>query len=196
MPGQSNFFKYCSTFDSTDEGNIDPVIEALMEALDCDLTVACPAFPATGRTIYKGHLFVFDELLSDSSMRNHPLTPMTDPSLVQVLQRQTRLSVGLVGIEDVMQGVSSIKSAFDRLRNNGIRIAIVDAISDAQLFEIGQACKNMILVTGGSGIACGLPKNFSRAGYNTSTYKNFPEITGAEAIITGSCSVTTLKQLA
>ena len=132
-------------------------------------------------------------------MRNHPLTPKTDPSLVQVLQRQTRLSVGLVGMEDVMQGVSSIKSAFDRLRNNGIRIAIVDAISDAQLFEIGQACKNMILVTGGSGIACGLPKNFSRAGLaknNTSTYRNFPEITGAEAIITGSCSVTTLKQLA
>ena len=82
--GKAIFFKYCSTFDSTDEGNIGPVIEALMEALDCDLTVACPAFPATGRTIYKGHLFVFNELLSDSSMRNHPLTPMTDPSLVQV----------------------------------------------------------------------------------------------------------------
>ncbi len=193
------FFKYCSTFDSTDHGNIGPVTEALMAHLNCDLTIACSAFPTTGRTIYKGHLFVFNELLSDSSMRKHPLTPMTEANLVQVLQRQTTLPVGLVAAEAVMQGTDIIKAAFDDMRKQGTRIAIVDAISDDHLFDIGAACHDMVLITGGSGIACGLPENFRRAGLTTrdaSDAARAPDITGAEAIIAGSCSTATLAQLA
>jgi len=193
------FFKYCSTFDSTDHGNIGPVTEALMAHLNCDLTIACSAFPTTGRTIYKGHLFVFNKLLSDSTMRNHPLTPMTEANLVQVLQRQTPLQVGLVAAETVMQGPDIIKVAFNDMREQGTRIAIVDAISDDHLFDIGAACHDMLLITGGSGIACGLPENFRRAGLTTrdaSDAARAPDITGAEAIIAGSCSTATLAQLA
>jgi 3-dehydrotetronate 4-kinase len=192
------FFKYCSTFDSTDNGNIGPVIEALMAELDTDLSIACPAYPTTGRTIYNGHLFVFGDLLSESSMRNHPLTPMTDANLVRVLQRQTEYPVGLVNCADVMQGKDAIGAALDKLRGAGTRMAIVDAVSDAQLYDIGAACAEMPLVTGGSGIACGLPENFRRAGLvqtNAASAAQLPNVQGYEAIISGSCSSATLAQL-
>ncbi len=193
------FFKYCSTFDSTDKGNIGPVTEALMTELGADITVACPAFPTTGRTLYQGHLFVFGQLLSESSMRNHPLTPMTDPNLVRVLGRQTSLPVGLVDFGDVSKGADAIAAALARARADGKRIAIVDAVTDAQLFDIGAACADMTLVTGASGVACGLPENFRRAGLIASDAAEaaaLPDIEGAEAIIAGSCSTATLAQLA
>jgi 3-dehydrotetronate 4-kinase len=193
------FFKYCSTFDSTDDGNIGPVTEALMAELGADITIACPAFPTTGRTIYNGHLFVFGDLLSDSSMRNHPLTPMTDANLVRVLQRQTKLPVGLVAAADVMQGSARIKAALNAATEEGTRIAIVDAISDDQLYDIGTACAGLELITGGSGIACGLPENFRRAGLvanDASAAAHIPDIPGHEAVIAGSCSSATLAQLA
>src|SRR6185369_6788281 len=110
------YFKYCSTFDSTARGNIGPVAEALMAALDTDFTIACPAFPANGRTIYKGHLFVGDQLLSDSGMRHHPLTPMTDSNLVRVLQQQASRPVGLVDCSIVSQGAAAIARRFAELR--------------------------------------------------------------------------------
>src|SRR5476649_2965101 len=113
-------FKYCSTFDSTDKGNIGPVADALLDALGEDFTIACPAFPENGRTIFRGNLFVGDVLLNESGMQNHPLTPMTDPNLVRVLQRQTSLKVGLVDYEHVGQGRERIRERFSRLKAAGV----------------------------------------------------------------------------
>jgi uncharacterized protein YgbK (DUF1537 family) len=136
---QQFFFKYCSTFDSTDKGNIGPVADALMNALDTDFTIACPAFPENGRTIFNGHLFVGDILLSDSGMKDHPLTPMTDANLVNVLASQTDKKVGLVKYQDVQGGADSIRSAYDALKSDGYSHAIVDAVSDEHLRFIGEA---------------------------------------------------------
>jgi uncharacterized protein YgbK (DUF1537 family) len=191
-------FKYCSTFDSTDEGNIGPVADALLDALDADFTIFCPAFPENARTIYKGYLFVGDVLLSESGMRDHPLTPMRDPSLVRVLQRQTAAKVGLVPFPEVSCGAAAIGAAFDRLRATGHRHAVVDAIADADLVEIGAACKDLRLITGGSGIAIGLPENFRRAGLlrPNEAAAELPRIAGPELVLSGSCSTATLAQVA
>ncbi len=190
-------FKYCSTFDSTDQGNIGPVADALLDALGSDFTIACPAFPETGRTIFKGHLFVGDLLLSDTHMRHHPLTPMTDSSLVRVLQRQTTRKVGLVSFDVVRQGPEAIRKRFDALRADGCSHAITDAIEDEDLRRLGAACADMALLTGGSGIAMGLPENFRRArllaaGGNADS---LPAIRGAEVVLAGSCSAATLAQI-
>ncbi|NEL74425.1 MAG: four-carbon acid sugar kinase family protein, partial [Xanthomonas perforans] len=158
------FFKYCSTFDSTAEGNIGPVAEALQEALDCDFTLACPAFPETGRTLFRGHLFVQDQLLSESGMQHHPLTPMSDANLVRVLQAQSRGKVGLLRYDQVAKGPEAVRAVIAELRTSGHRLAIADALSDADLHTLGAACAELPLVTGGSGIAQGLPENFRRAG--------------------------------
>ena len=191
------FFKYCSTFDSTDQGNIGPVADALLDGLG-NFSVACPAFPENKRTIYKGHLFVGDLLLSDSPMRNHPLTPMTDASLVRVLARQTTGKVGLIELNIVKQGGAAVRAAMERLINDGYRYAILDATEDAHLFTLGEACKDLPLVTGGSGIALGLPENFRRAGWLSpnSTADTLPAAGGLAAVIAGSCSVATLGQIA
>jgi uncharacterized protein YgbK (DUF1537 family) len=190
-------FKYCSTFDSTDKGNIGPVADALLEALGGDFTIACPAIPATGRTIYKGHLFVGDVLLSDSSMRHHPLTPMTDASLVRVLGRQTPHKVGLVAYEAVSQGADAVNGRFATLRQEGCRYAITDAITDRDLETLGTACSDLPLITGGSGIALGLPANFRAKGLlqPAADAAALPPVRGSEAIIAGSCSAATLQQI-
>lgn len=192
------FFKYCSTFDSTDEGNIGPVAEALLDALGEDFSIACPAFPVNGRTIFKGYLFVGDILLSESGMRNHPLTPMTDPSLVRVLDRQSKTAVGLVEHGDVDKGAKAIRARFDALRTDGKRLAIVDAVSDRHLREIGTACNGLGLVTGGSGVAMGLPENFRRQGLLPENINAtaLPPASGKAAVLAGSCSQATLGQIA
>jgi 3-dehydrotetronate 4-kinase len=191
-------FKYCSTFDSTAAGNIGPVAEALMDELGTDLTLFCPAFPETGRTIYRGYLFVGDVLLSESGMRDHPLTPMRDPSLVRVLQRQCRGKVGLVPQHDVAQGPVAIRDAFASLRLAGFRHAIVDAIEDRDLESIGQAAADFPLITGGSGIALGLPANFRRQGLigDGAAADWLPPISGAAVVLSGSCSPATIAQVA
>jgi uncharacterized protein YgbK (DUF1537 family) len=191
-------FKYCSTFDSTDAGNIGPVAEALMEALGTDFTLFCPAFPENGRTIYRGYLFIGDVLLSESGMRDHPLTPMRDPSLVRVLQRQTRGRVGLVPVATVARGAEAIGTAFAELRRHGYRHMIVDAIEDRHLEEIGAAAADFALITGGSGIALGLPENFRRRGLLDAgiSADRLPAIAGAAAVLSGSCSPATLAQVA
>jgi uncharacterized protein YgbK (DUF1537 family) len=190
-------FKYCSTFDSTDSGNIGPVAEALMGALDTSFTLFCPAFPENARTIYLGYLFVGDVLLSESSMRDHPLTPMRDPSLVRVLQRQCRGKVGLVPQYDVSQGAAAIRDAFASLRQAGFRHAIVDAIDDDNLEAIGEAAADFPLITGGSGIALGLPENFRRQGLiGDSAADALPPVTGAAVVLSGSCSEATRAQVA
>jgi uncharacterized protein YgbK (DUF1537 family) len=190
-------FKYCSTFDSTDAGNIGPVAEALMSELGTDFTLFCPAFPEAGRTIYRGYLFVGDVLLSESGMRDHPLTPMRDPSLVRVLQRQSRGRVGLVPEATVARGAAAIRDAFAALGSDGFAHTIVDAIEDRDLEAIGEAAADFKLITGGSGIALGLPENFRRRGLlDGGAADSLPAISGAAAVLSGSCSTATLAQVA
>jgi 3-dehydrotetronate 4-kinase len=191
-------FKYCSTFDSTDRGNIGPVSEALLEALDADFTIACPALPENGRSLYQGHLFVGDKLLSDTHMRQHPLTPMTDSNLVRVLQRQSRGPVGLVPYAVVERGPEAIRARFGELRAAGVRQAIADALNDRHLLALGAAAADLVLITGGSGIAMGLPENFRRQGLLAAEAPadRLPHTPGPAAILAGSCSAATLGQIA
>ena len=191
------FFKYCSTFDSTDEGNIGPVIDALMEALETQFTIACPAFPETERTIFKGHLFVGDKLLSDSPMKDHPLTPMTDSNLVSTLSRQTSQKVGLVEYKDILAGPSAIRKAFDQLQKEDVAIAVTDVLNDEHLYFLGEAVKDFKLITGGSGIALGLPSQLkSRNNHEEKiTVHKLPKVLGKELILSGSCSEMTLAQV-
>jgi len=194
---QQFYFKYCSTFDSTPAGNIGPVAEALMKALNTNFTIACPAFPANKRSIYKGHLFVGDELLSESGMRNHPLTPMMDSNLVRVLQRQVAGKVGLIDYSVVRGGSGVIQKRFADLQKEGCQFSIVDALSDIDLHSIGAACADLPLVTGGSGIALGLPENFRKKGLlsEVGDADKLGTVRGLKAVIAGSCSVATQEQV-
>lgn len=190
-------FKYCSTFDSTDVGNIGPVIDALMRALSCDFTIACPAFPENRRTVFQGHLFVGDSLLSESGMQHHPLTPMRDPNLVRVLQRQTSRTVGLIDQATVAAGADAIGTAIARLRQAEVGIAIADAVCNADLIALGAACASLPLITGGSGIALGLPQNFSlQSAPVQMPAVALPATPGLRAILSGSCSQATQAQVA
>jgi uncharacterized protein YgbK (DUF1537 family) len=184
------FFKYCSTFDSTDAGNIGPVTEALLARLGEARTIACPAFPTNGRSVYQGHLFVGAQLLSDSPMKDHPLTPMRDASLVRVLGRQTRLPVSLVALPTVRAGVEALRAALGATEG----IAIVDAIDDEDLRTIGKAVSNFRLVTGGSGVALGLPANFGFRPGASPVATAAPE--GRAVVLAGSCSTATRRQVA
>ena len=157
---QQFIFKYCSTFDSTPEGNIGPVADALADALNAHKVIVCPAFPGTGRSVFQGHLFVNDVLLSESGMQNHPLTPMTDADLRRWLAPQTRYQVGHVPASAVFAGAEAITKALDTEHASGKKHIVVDAIRDADLLEIGKAAKDLPLITGGSGVALGLPANF------------------------------------
>ncbi|MGO8914373.1 MAG: 3-oxo-tetronate kinase, partial [Stellaceae bacterium] len=192
------FFKYCSTFDSTDAGNIGPVADALLNALEADLTVFCPAFPENGRAIYLGYLFVGDVLLSESGMRDHPLTPMRDPNLRRVLSRQTPHKVGLVPLATVDRGAEAVRADLAQLRREGCRHVILDAVRDEDLLTLGAALSDCMLVTGGSGVALGLPENFRRAGLlqRAQEADRLPPVRGAAAVISGSCSTATLAQVA
>ena len=192
------YFKYCSTFDSTADGNIGPVIDALLDALDADFTIACPAFPENQRTVFRGHLFVGDVLLGDSPMRHHPLTPMTDANLVRVLQPQTRRRVGLVAYDVVARGPGAIAERFAALRADGFGIAVVDAISNDDLMTIGLALADLRLVTAGSGIAIGLPQNWRATGALAADARSdaLPVATGLRAVVSGSCSAATNEQVA
>jgi 3-dehydrotetronate 4-kinase len=191
------FFKYCSTFDSTDEGNIGPVADALIHALGCGFALANPAFPTNARTVYQGHLFVGGALLNESGMEHHPLTPMTDANLVRVLGRQTDGTVGLVPYATVERGAGAIRDAMTALKEQGRRYAIVDAVNDAHLLAIGEAAVEHALITGGSGVAMGLPENFRRAGLLPAQGDAgaLPHVEGHAAAIAGSCSRATLAQL-
>lgn len=191
------YFKYCSTFDSTDVGNIGPVADALMRELSTPFAIACPAFPENGRTVYRANLFVGDLLLNESGMQNHPLTPMTDANLVRVLQRQTPTKVGLLSYDAVQRGVEAVAAARASLLGQGVGLAIADAISDEDLYTLGAACANDILITGGSGLALGLPGNFARAGLLPAAddTKQLPTVDGFSAVLAGSCSRMTQAQV-
>jgi len=188
------YFKYCSTFDSTPRGNIGPVTEALMEALGTDFTIACPAFPENGRTVFKGYLFAGDVPLDESGMKDHPLTPMNDANLVRVMQAQSKGRVGLVDYRTVAAGAEAIRARFDALRREGVSVAIVDAISDADLHRLGPALAGMPLVTAGSGVAIGLAGNWGIV--PAAQAASLPPAGGFRAVVSGSCSVATRGQVA
>ena len=188
------YFKYCSTFDSTAQGNIGPVTEALMDALGTDFTIATPAFPDNNRTVFKGYLFAGDALLNESGMQNHPLTPMLDANLVRVLQAQSRRVVGLVDYSVVAKGAQAVTQRIKELSAAGVGIAIVDAISNDDLMRLGPALKGMALVTAGSGVAIGLPQNFGLAPSTQSS--TLPPAAGWQAVVSGSCSLATNAQVA
>lgn len=189
---QQIFFKYCSTFDSTPAGNIGPVTDALADALDAHKVIVCPAFPGTGRSVYQGHLFVNDTLLSESGLQNHPLTPMTDPDIRRCLAPQTRHTVGHVAAADVFAGTDRITAALEAQHQTGHRLIVVDAIRDQDLLEIGRAAKGLPLITGGSGVALGLPASFG------CTRAPVPWVgqPGKAVALSGSCSVATRRQIA
>ena len=195
---QQIYFKYCSTFDSTPRGNIGPVTEALMDALrdapGSDFTIATPAFPDNQRAVFKGHLFVGDVLLHESGMQHHPLTPMTDSNLVRVLQAQCTRRVGSIDYRVVARGAAAIRARIGELRAHGVGIAIVDAISNHDLHAIGAAVRDMPLVTAGSGIAIALPANFDIAPSDAAGA--LPPAHGLRAIVSGSCSAATQRQVA
>ncbi|MES2975579.1 MAG: 3-oxo-tetronate kinase [Pseudomonadota bacterium] len=191
---QQVYFKYCSTFDSTPRGNIGPVTEALMDTLGTPFTIATPAFPDNQRTVFKGHLFVGDVLLSESGMQNHPLTPMTDANLVRVMQAQCRRRVGLISHKAVAQGEAAIRARIGELQAEGVGIAIVDAVSNDDLHRLGAALKGMPLVTAGSGVAIGLPATFGLA--PSSQAGALPQAAGLRAVVSGSCSQATNRQVA
>jgi 3-dehydrotetronate 4-kinase len=188
------FFKYCSTFDSTPQGNIGPVIDALLEALSADRAVVCPAFPGAGRRVYQGHLFVNDKLLNESGMQDHPLTPMTDPDIRRWLAHQSARPVGHVAHQDVAQGPEAIAAAIDREVAAGRPAVVVDAISDRDLRNIGRACAGLPLVTGGSGVALGLPANFTER--RPSAAADWQGLGGPGVVLSGSCSLATRGQVA
>ncbi|MFZ9788086.1 MAG: 3-oxo-tetronate kinase [Burkholderiaceae bacterium] len=219
------YFKVCSTFDSTDKGNIGPVADALMEALRADFALVCPAFPAGGRTVFRGHLFVGDQLLSDSGMKDHPLTPMTDSNLVRVLQRQSKHRIGLIDYQIIAQGPKAIAQRIEQLKADGVRMAIADATSDQDLHVLGKLVMEQSLVVAGSGIAIGFeapgamgqnlsgespsgesPSGESPSGeipgghnpHGQSTHESvafLPRQTGPGLILSGSCSLASQAQV-
>jgi uncharacterized protein YgbK (DUF1537 family) len=190
------YFKICSTFDSTAAGNIGPVMEALMDELGCDFSIATPAFPDTGRTVVHGHLFLGDTLLSDSGMRHHPLTPMTDANLVRVLQAQLNPSkgrkVGLIDYRTVAQGADAIRQRMDELKANGIAIAIVDVLNNEDLAALGKALGNAVFLTASSGLGDSLARTW---GFSPQNRVSLPPARGLKAILAGSCSTATNAQV-
>ena len=195
---QQVYFKYCSTFDSwysgDVRGNIGPVTEALMAALNCPFTIATPAFPDNQRTVFKGHLFVGDVLLSDSGMKNHPLTPMKDANLVHVLQAQCQGKVGLIDYQTVAKGAQAVTARIAELQTQGVSMAVVDALSNDDLLRMGPALKPLRLLTAGSGVAIALPANWGIAPSADSA--QLPPTVGLKAIVSGSCSLATQGQVA
>lgn len=189
-------FKYCSTFDSRPTGNIGPVADALMAALGADFALVCPAFPANRRTIYQGHLFVGADLLSDSSMKDHPLTPMRDASLIRLMGAQSARRVGLIPLPVVRGGVEAVRGQVAELRAAGLSYGVADALSDDDLRLIGRAAADHVLITGGSGIAIGLPENFRTAGrLGRPQPPHPPRVSGRSLVLAGSCSAATRGQI-
>ncbi|OVZ74016.1 3-oxo-tetronate kinase [Yersinia intermedia] len=191
------YFKYCSTFDSTAQGNIGPVTDALLDALDQQQTIISPALPVNGRTVYQGYLFVMGQLLSESGMRNHPVTPMTDSNLLRLMDAQGRGRSGLINSTVMDQGVQAVRSQLARLKEEGIRYVVLDTLNESHLLTQGEAVRDMVLVTGGSGLSIGLARQWA------ANERHQPQATSAGApqgklcvVLSGSCSAMTNRQVA
>ncbi|MBT9369666.1 3-oxo-tetronate kinase [Rhizobium sp. CSW-27] len=192
------YWKYCSTFDSTREGNIGPVAEALMADLGIGQTLYCPAFPENGRSIFMGHLFVGEQLLSESPMKDHPLTPMRDSSLVRLLGPQVKGAVGLANRHVVAQGPQALKARLDELYHRQLAHIIVDAVEEEDLVTIATAAVDMLLITGGSALAAPLPRLYLERGLmdRASNFFERPSVEGGQIVLSGSCSAMTRQQVA
>lgn len=190
------YFKYCSTFDSTAQGNIGPVTDALLDALNEDFTVVCPALPVNGRTVFNGHLFVWGELLNESGMKDHPITPMTNSNLLQLMNAQSQGQAGLVNYEVIEQGSAKIIESFAHHKKQGKRYVVVDGFKTDHLDEIGKAVHSLKLVTGGSGLAAGMAKNITRQTQASNDAHNagYPD-KAPTVILSGSCSQMTNQQV-
>ncbi|WP_225086458.1 3-oxo-tetronate kinase [Pectobacterium colocasium] len=194
---QQFYFKYCSTFDSTAKGNIGPVTDALLEQLGETQTIISPALPVNGRTVYQGHLFVMDQLLSESGMRHHPVTPMTDSNLIRVMEQQAAGRCGLVPYAVMDQGAEAVKQRLTQLKEQGVRYVVLDTLNEQHLLTQGEALRDMKLVTGGSGLAIGLARQWAEPATQTgSATKAGKPQSGAGVVLSGSCSVMTNKQVA
>lgn len=194
---QQFYFKYCSTFDSTEEGNIGPVTDALLTELDEAFTILCPALPVNGRTLFNGYLFVHGRLLNESGMEHHPITPMQDANVVRLMNRQSRGECGLVDYQVIEQGVGAVVSRLEELKREGKRYAVVDAFNSAQLITLGQAAKSLRLVTGGSGLAAGIAQNWADRLSDQSEARTAGLPQRAPAVVlSGSCSTMTNRQVA
>lgn len=190
------YFKYCSTFDSTEKGNIGPVTDALMDALETDQTVLCPALPVNKRTVYKGYLFVNDQLIHESGMRHHPVTPMRDSKLSRVMESQSRGKADTLTVDILTEGVEAVTRFLSRSRENGYRYVILDALSQEHLDIAAQAIAEMPLVTGGSGLAASLagldPGHRMQVGSAMASGR--PKV-AKTIIFAGSCSEATNRQV-
>lgn len=192
---QQFYFKYCSTFDSTPHGNIGPVIDALLEALDEHQTVISPALPVNGRTVYQGYLFVMDQLLSESGMRHHPVTPMTDSNLLRLMEAQATGRCGLVNAAEMDRGAAAVEEKLQQLARHGVRYAVLDTLNEQHLLTQGAALKTMKLVTGGSGLAIGLAQQWAQSNQANPQSAGAPQ--GEKAVVlSGSCSPMTNQQVA
>ncbi|MDX2938438.1 3-oxo-tetronate kinase [Streptomyces ipomoeae] len=187
------YFKYCSTFDSTPQGNIGPVTDALMDAAGAAVTLHCPASPPNGRTVYQGHLFVHDQLLSDSPLRHHPLNPMTDSALVRLLSAQTHHQVALIDWTTVRRGVEAVRDAVAAHQQAGVRHIVADALTDDDLAVVGAAALELAVVAGAAGLAEGLGHAYPASG--PAAAGPLPR-EGRAAVLAGSCSARTLEQIA
>ncbi|HDZ47355.1 hypothetical protein LCGC14_0056480 [marine sediment metagenome] len=192
------FFKYCSTFDSTDQGNIGPVADALLERLHAQQTVMVPAFPINGRTVYQGHLFVGDRLLNDSGMQHHPLNPMQDADLVRVLSHQTPHPVGLANRAVLAKGAEATRTHLSALAEQGVRHVICDSLDEQDLEVLADATVLMRLVTGGSGLGQALPAQYRAQGWleRITEPGRLSPASGGALVLSGSCSRATLAQVA
>ncbi len=191
------FFKYCSTFDSTPAGNIGPVCDAMLDYLDEKMTVVAPAFPDNARTVYQGNLFVGESLLNESSMKNHPLTPMTDSNVLRLMRGQTTRDVALVSHEVVSRGVEVTSEKLDALEAQGVSYAVMDSINNDDAANVGLASSGRRLLTGSSSAALGLPKLYTREGLlpEANLASELPEVEGDSVVLSGSCSLATNQQV-
>lgn len=188
------YFKYCSTFDSTAKGNIGPVTDALLAALDETQTIISPSLPVNGRTVYQGHLFVMDQLLSESGMRHHPVTPMTESNLLRLMEAQSEGKAGLIASQTLDQGAEAVRKALAVLKDQGVRYVVLDAINEQHLLTQGEALQEMKLVTGGSGLAMGLARQLGNKAEKGEA-AGAPQ--GERAVVlSGSCSAMTNRQVA
>ena len=192
------FWKYCSTFDSTDKGNIGPVAEALMDDLGAAQTVYCPAFPENGRSIFMGNLFVGQQPLAESPMKDHPLTPMRDSNLMRLLAPQVTRAVGLADRLTVAKGADALQARLQELAADGVAHVVTDAVADADLAIIAEACRGMKLLTGGSALAMPLPGLYRGDGVLAADAPApvRPSLPPGAVILSGSCSAMTNKQVA
>lgn len=190
------YFKYCSTFDSTETGNIGPVIDAMCECLGEKSTVLCPALPVNGRTVYQGYLFVHDQLINESPLKNHPLTPMKDASIKRLIERQGSGKAANIDYSQIEKGSDHIADAIHDFENEGYKYIICDALNDKHLDDITEGSKNLSLITGASGLAKGMGKTFHSLGFKPSSPgAGFTSVNAPSVILSGSCSAMTVRQV-